>query len=531
MTAVDVNHRGAVTALSLVPGNGAALTFPTGCGRLMVVHGHHVRIEYADQGTTSEANYDFTGLPLAQQIVDFLCEGPEDVAGGTLVQSAKALRVFAEYMAANGHADVTPRVYRAFVRWVKAERAENGTPRWSPGRREGHAAAPLALYEYGITEDMPGWHVRDLDLMDACRRAELRGMGREREQRSLDRAVSLREYESLLRALRLEHEAVRAEVKRLRETPGAQVPTGRPDPDPFVVFALYAALLYGMRADELNVCTVDDLDVKARTLRGHAPNKEPRDIPVDDLLDEAFAHVLFWSEPARLESGRDTALIYIGNIPRRAIVQVTSGNLNHRTLKQFYRKYHVEHIDGQPVLANEEDPQSPFWCDFRKLRNAAITRWAERESNMAAVQALAGHAHGATTGRYYTHLHRLDHARKLARALGPEAQVMAAALKNPIVEGDAEEDARLGEHGQATSFGGCASMGCRRANHCFECDQAVYQVAKRSNVEAEMHAQARRAHRFEAQGFLRDAENARHLAAMAKAHLERIDDFIRRRSA
>ena len=501
----------------------------TGDGLPLTVTELSVSIEYALKGTTQRATFQFGGLPLGEQMIDYLCEEAEDCAGGTTRRRAQDLAVLGTWMREVGVADLDARTYRAFLRWMKVARRDDGAERFGPDALQNAAGTVAAFYEFGLAEDFPGWTVADLDAMVDCRSSELRGSGHRALQRSIDRAVSLEQYEQLLRALRLELESCREVLARGRSQPGPPLGVGRPDPDPFVVFALYAALLHGLRAEELNVLDVTDLDVQRKVIRAHAPDKAERELPVSDVLLEAFELCLAWSEVARREPGQRRALVYVATIPRRAVVQVTASNLNHRTLKQFYAKYHRLRIDGRPVLHAPLDAATPFWCDYRKLRNAAITRWAEREESLAVVKELAGHRRSATTGRYYTHLHRADHRKKMAVALGPEAQVLAATVRNPVTLGIPAEVAVLAREGLVTEYGGCGSaQGCARAEHCLACELVIIQVSKRTNIERELAAQERRAARLENEGFLRDAENARRLASLAKGHLERIDDFLRR---
>jgi hypothetical protein len=322
----------------------------------------------------------------------------------------------------------------------------------------------------------------------------------------------------------------------------------RIDPNPFVVFAIQAALRLGLRASELNSLRREDIRVDP--LQGnheiyvHAPDKADAFIPVDETFLAAFNMCEAWSEEARALAGpttgqpfKEALFVYPDTANRHSPCgpkQVNTYRLNISHLPYFYAKWFrhlIKDEDGNehPLLHADGDPTQPFSKDYRKLRSAFAVRFAERERNRVLTAQVMRHKNVYTAERYYLHQTRLDHAKKVQIALKTEARFLVLGLRNALASGITEEtlhSARVA--GAVTPHGLCNSalqgQGCARAGDCLECEHLVVITSRRPRFVADRDAYLKMAEDFEAGGDLRAAENARGRASLCQAHLIRIDE-------
>ncbi|MCI0347856.1 MAG: hypothetical protein L0Z53_00385, partial [Acidobacteriales bacterium] len=412
----------------------------------------------------------------------------------------RCLKLLEQFLSESGVGDLNPETFLSFIRWLSDARKPDGAPKYKDSTIASAVNYTRMFYESGLRQQHPGWNRRDLDTMTAAAGKALRGYHQRCLQESFDKAISLAAFSALAKAVALEF----AQCQRvLSERNAGQRPslydleaTGmkRIDPNPFVVFALQAALRLGLRASELNSLRREDIRIDQQhgdsEIYVHAPDKADAFIPVDETFLAAWKLCEAWDAEARALAGPATAqafkealLVYPATGSRHspcALIQFNTYLMNSSHLPYFYAKWFRHRLkdeDGteRPLLHADGDPTQPFSVDYRKLRSAFAVRFAERERNRALTAQVMRHTSVHTAERHYLQQTRLDHARKVQIALKAEAHFLVLGLKNAVASGVTEETLHKARAvGAVTPHGFCNSAlqgnGCTRANDCLECE-------------------------------------------------------------
>lgn len=521
----------------------------------VVRDGNKYRVTYprAKNPGTVKQNYDFSSHPLRELVRRFIFGEAEGLSAGTMNAKCRCLKDLGDFMSQAGHNDLNPEVISSYSKWLFGEKDKDGGPRFTETCVAPRLTQAVALYEFGLTTGQPGWSQRDLDTIRAAANKSTRGRCARGLQKSVDEALSLKTYSDLARALTLEFE----QCKRVLEARdsgerqslynvGANT-MGAIDPNPFVVFALQAAMRLGLRASELNSLNADDVrrdDAGGNhELYVHAPDKSDDFIPVDETFLAALEVCSEWSKEAREAAGDEgvgwhekALLVYrpTSTCYGRPLFQLSTYYLNSSHLKYFYEKWFNQTVRDEngterPLLHAENDPTRPLWVDYRKLRNSFAIRFAERETSRVLVKRVMRHRSIATAEKHYLHKARLDHAKKVQIALKAEARLLTMGLVNAVGVGISEDtlrDAR--EKGAITPHGICGAgmegRTCDRANDCLECPHLVVIVSRRPRLVADREAYLELAKGLDARGDLRGAENALGRAKLCQAQVLRIDE-------
>lgn len=497
------------------------------------------------------SRFDFTRHRLREAVRRFVLGDAEGVSAGTIRGRCYAAKFLGEFLEADGSHDLTPETYRAFLRWLENETRPNGTKRFGENAVDTYAILVLAFYASGLEGSTAGWTRRNLDLMSECRAHQSRGSRQRQYQRSVDAAVSERAFNDLARAVALEFEECEQALAAYHagERSHLQVP-GRGleclDPNPFVVFALQAAMRMGLRASEFNALGPDDIcrdpERSNHEIYVHAPNKADDFIPVDDVFIRSLDLCLAWQEAARGEKMGEgcvwpsALLVYLSTDPmmQGSPVVLHTGLLNEVHLPYFYAKYFGVRVptkngSDRPLLHAEEDPDQPFWLSFAKIRNSFAVRLSEQEADIGVVQQVMRHQAFRTTHSYYLHRRKNDHARKTAVALESEARLLVLGLTRPAIVGVSDETvARAREAGALVPHGYCKStlegQGCIFPGDCLECKQLRVIESRLPRLGTDRDVYLAKAAALEEIGDSRAAENRRRLAARAQAYIYAVED-------
>lgn len=501
-------------------------------------------------------HYDFGKHPLKDLLHHFIFDDTEGISAGTLNGRCRYQKVLGEFLADAGVNDLNPETIRTYAEWLMGEGKKGGGPRFSETSVAHSLNSAAALYEFGLDTGWPEWNKRDLETIRDIIRKITRGRYKRSLQQSIDKALSLETYSDLAKAVALEFEQCKkilaARDAGERSSLYNHLPNSNSmkslDPNPFVVFALQAAMRVGLRATELNSLT--NMDVRVDEVNGnheiyvHAPDKSDDFIPVDNTFLATLSVCQEWSKEAREAAGEsgekcfpDALLVYKPTSPCYGIplMRFSTYFLNTSHLKYFYRKWFNNKIKGQdgierPLLHADGDPTRPLWIDYRKIRNSFAVRFAEREASRVLMKRVMRHSSISTTEKYYLQLTRLDHAKKVHIALKAESQLLTMGLRNAVSAGISEETIKKAqEKGAVTPHGYCQVAledgVCDRANDCLECPHLVVIVSRKSRLEADRNAYLELAERFNSQGDVRASENALSRAKLCQAQIARVEEF------
>jgi len=498
--------------------------------------------------------YDFSRHPLRPLLALYLLDEVEDLAGGSLNHRFRCAKLLEQFLSETGVGDLNPESFLLFIRWLSGAEKPDGTRRYKDSTIASAVNYIRMFYESGLRQQHPGWNQRDLDTMTGAAGKALRGHHQRSLQDSFDSAISLSSFSALAKAVAIESAqcqrafAERNAGRRRSLYNLEAIGMKRIDPNPFVVFALQAALRLGLRASEFNSLRREDIRIDP--LRGnheiyvHAPDKADAFIPVDETFLAAWKLCEAWdeearglAEPATAQAFKDALLVYPETGSRHspcALKRLNTYLLNSSHLPYFYAKW-FRHLakdeDGNelPLLHADGDPTQPFSVNYRRLRSAFAVRFAERERNRVLTAQVMRHKSVHTAERHYLQQTRLDHARKVQIALKAEAHFLALGLKNAVSAGITEEtlhNARVA--GAMTPHGLCNSAlqgnECTRASDCLECEHLVVIASRKPRFIADRDAYLKTAEELETRGDLRSAENARGRASLCQAHLIRINE-------
>lgn len=516
---------------------------------------HMYRITFSRPYAGGKVNqyYDFTHHPLRSLIRKFLLDDVEGETAGNLNTKCRALKELGDFLIEIGESDFNPEVLSSYSSWLFNAKKPNGSARLNECSIAARLNVALALYSFGLDVRFHGWSQLDLDTMRVFFRKTLRGRFKRSALNSIDKALSVDAFHNLARAITLEFEQCKQVLKARNEgerqslyNPG-NISMKSLDPNPYVVFAVQAAMRFGLRSTELNSLTPRDIHIDAiegnHEIYVHAPDKGDDFIPVDELFLITLTICQEWDKEARKVAGsagdgylEDALLVYRPTNPSYGVplIPLTTYYLNHSHLKYFFKKwfeYKVTDEDGneRPLLHADGDPTKPLWIDYRKLRNAFAVRFAEREKNRAMAKRVMRHKSLRTTEKFYLHQTRLDHAKKVHLALKSEAQMLVMGLKNAVAAGVTEDTIqRAKDAGALTPEGVCGvaleGKECEMAKDCLECPHLIVLPSRRPRFVADRTVYIERAEKLHAKGDLRGAENALSRAKLCQAQIIRIDE-------
>lgn len=496
--------------------------------------------------------YDFSDHPLGQYLENYILNEPKEVAASTINQRCRAVKLLGEFLKLTDESELTPEVFKAFCHWMLEVKKLDGNRRFADSVIPSYVNNIRALYKSGLEHNHPRWSQQDLDLISNINNKVLRGCRERSVQDSVEKALSLNTFASLIKAIGFE-------LKQCRDVLAARKNGERKslynldarhmaiiDPNPFVVLSLIGVTHHGLRAEGHNALTNNDLRVDIQfghhELYIHAPNKKDDFIPVNDTFVEAWQLCEEWSNEARALAGpdgkdmfQDSLFVYppTNSYHSHPLMRLSTYYLNTSHLPYFFKKWFAHKIiddegHSRPLLHAEGDSSRPLKVSYKKLRNAFAVRFAERNKSRAAMARAMGHSSPHTSEKFYLQQTRLDHARKVHIALKLEAHSLAMCLKNSVAAGVTEETIRRArEAGAMTPQGICGSAlegsGCERASDCLECPFLVVVASRKSRFVADRDAYLELAEKLERKGDVRGAENALSRAKMCQAHLIRIE--------
>jgi hypothetical protein len=529
-------------------------TIQTASGEV-AINGYKYKVTFPRAGGKKAVNYlhDFGGHPLRRLLKRYILREAGAVAASTINQRCWAVKLLGQFFEVTSKTDLTPEVMKEFCHWLLEARDESGRRRFSDSVLPTYVNNVRAIYKSGLERGREGWTQQDLDLISLNVDKILRGCRERGAQTSVDKAIPLETYVSLI-------QAVGRELEQCRRVLAARDAGEREslynlgarhmaiiDPNPYVVLSLLGALLHGMRAEELNTLKPGDLRIDEtfgnHEVYFHAPNKEDNFMPANETFVEVWRLCEEWCKEARslagVEGGKlfpDCVLVYpkVNSHCSYPLMRLSSYYLNSSHLPYFFKKWFACEIPGEggktrPLLHAPDDPTRRLSVSFKKLRNAFGARFGEREKSRAAM-ARALRVRSPNTGeRFYQHQARLDHAKRVHFALNAEAHGLAMRLKNPVAAGVSKETLRRArEAGAVTPQGLCGSAlegrSCERASDCLECPFLVVVASRKDRFIADRDSYVKRAEEAERKGDARGAENDLSRAKLCQAHIYRIEE-------
>ena len=513
---------------------------------------------------------DFSRLPFRRVIFDYLrAHGPLRMLG-THRKKVDHLRHLADFL---GDRTLTSTTYGGFLVWL-AEQDGMGE-----SYQRSTAADVAAVYESGIGRHR-GWSHDVHDDMRVARRAHFRGLAEREKEKKQEKAISFDELARLMRAIRLEIESCERRLAEWRAS-GDPVPLGcmvrlRQDPNPYVAFALLAALEAFCRSEEYNALEVGDDTKYAGHLYCHAPNKDPRKPTLSGPLRVALDLATAWSEPLRAWVPEERALLlYSDTLPpehrqrphhRATPIRVkpaTGAVLSINWLRSFYQRY-FERTDprtGLPVLYRDPkrrgEPLQPFQMSLRQAREVGITFYATVEEDIGVVQKNAGHRYRKNTEKYYYNPTERDRLEETAKRLLPMAERIRMLMRGIVLVRSEADERRVGargaliplwrpDTGTGAVVGECAEVGedpsvaalaagfrpgCVRSGDCRICNNFKIYADRRPLFVAARDWKLKEVVRLRTENNLREAENQRESAALDQAIIDAIDDYYAENAA
>jgi integrase len=444
-------------------------------------------------------NFDFDQHPLRELIIPFLLRDHLSRAVGTIAVEASHIGRIGVFFQETGHTQLTPQVFNELLTWLENQpgvarsrqrEARQGSlsdsrlpRRLAEDGQRATAEAAIRIYAYGLRRVPPyaGWSITALETMTTACSKRFRGSWKRVVHKKRETAVTREEFTRLLRAIRLEMEEcerVLAQRSASETAPlGVSWPgtRGRPiDPNPYVCFALLAAMEAALRAAEFNNLCVGDESRRAGLLYAHAPNKPPRYLPLTPEMQRALDLVMIWSNGLReVAVDRSPLLLFSWGDPSktglhkrraRGVRRVTSDILNKHWLPNFYRKYFGVADTGRPLgpgtaiapqqesieeaskLQTEQplpvlyadrrsadEPLRPFAIAYADLRAAGLLDRSKEERNRHVLQRHAGHARFSTTEQYYLEQEDQERLRDTSRYLLPHAERLRMRMHNRVI--------------------------------------------------------------------------------------------------
>lgn len=282
--------------------------------------------------------------------------------------------------------------------------------------------------------------------------------------------------------------------------------------------ACWLAFNDGIRSSEINVLTVDDLQVDEingrHRLHVHARNKNPDMVPIEqDTLLQLQAMI---EEGAAARSALGTNLLFtsVQGEPR----VLTTSRLND-VVRRMIRQHDCTSL-----------PRDLKLPDGRITLGTHLTYTIH---NRERVRRIMRHKYASTTEVFYKAQQKLVVAGNMAKALRAEALRLTIACQRPVITiAERPDQADIIERNPENvelEWGSCGrdiqlQGTCRSAKHCFECPLLVPWASKRHNYVAERDEYLRLATLADN---LRDRENRLYHANLAQAHIILIDRRLR----
>ena len=246
-------------------------------------HVYRIAVSHLKGRGTVKLYFDFSKHPLRNLIRKFILDEVEGENAGYLRTKVRALIELGDFLSETGRDDINPEAFPVYYRWLAAATRQNGKGRLSELSVSQRLNVALMLYAFGLTAGRKGWNQRDLDTMKAFSTRIKRGLSKRNMQASIDKALSASTFNDLARAVTLEFEQCK-QVLKARDAGERQSLYNLGsrtmkflDPNPYVVFALQAAMRFGLRASELNHMTPDDVHEDLvngnHEIYVHAPDK------------------------------------------------------------------------------------------------------------------------------------------------------------------------------------------------------------------------------------------------------------------
>ena len=554
-------------------------------------------------------NFDFRTHPLRAPALDFLLYDHLNRAVGTIVIDAMHLTRLGRFFTETGRSDLTAQVYSELLEWLREQPGMRRSRQREvmDGMSSQHTTTKLLaedgqrataeltarLYGFGLarTPPAPGWTTAVHEIMQEACSERFKASWRRAAHEKSQTAVTRDEFTRLLRAIRMEIEECDAVLasRVFGDTAPLGVswpgPVGSSiDPNPYICFALLAAMEVGLRAAELNALCIGDDERRPGLLYVHAANKPSRYLPITPEMRRALDLVMRWSDGLREHAiDRSPLLVFSWGDPARTgrltgcgaqgVRRVTSGILNQSWLPNFYRKYfertelaaaeaevtqiasHSRSRSLVPVLyaepKREREALRPLALAYADVRAAGLTDRSKDERNRHILQKHAGHKRFSTTERYYLEQEEEERMRDTAKRLLPHAERLRMRMRNLVVaDPNAEEQASLAQRGalvpimrgpQPALGGHCHDAatndvvaaqaagfrpGCARSGDCRLCEHfRIYASRRPVYVAARAHT-LKQAAEQQRLGDLREAENLRQSAALDQAIINRIDEYL-----
>lgn len=282
--------------------------------------------------------------------------------------------------------------------------------------------------------------------------------------------------------------------------------------------ACWLAFNDGIRSPEINVLTVDDLQIDEingkHRLRAHAPNKNPDMVPIDHDTLRLVQAMIEEGAAARSVLGTNLLFTSVQGEPRVLTTQLLTDSMRR-------------------MIRLQSCTSLPHDLRLTDSRTTLGTHLTYTIHNRERVRRIMRHKYSSTTETFYKAQQKLVVAGSIAKALRAEAMRLTIACQRPVLtiveRPDQEDILRKNPDNAELEYGSCGldiqlQGTCRSAKHCFECPLLVPWVSKRHNYVLERDEYLRLA---AASDNLRDYVNRLYHANLAEAHIILIDRRLR----
>ena len=394
-----------------------------------------------------------------------------------------------------------------YMEWLKEQDCSNGRRKLSYHFLKQMIGSLIVAAQLGSLLELLGVSSMTVDRLRTVRRNVLKG-GREVIREYIEqRSLTGEQYTELYTMMSEEWQ---------RYLDGKNTNTTKVNLPGLV--ACWLAFNDGIRSSEINVLTVDDLQIDniygKHRLHAHAPNKNPDMVPIEQ--DTVLLLQAMIDEGAAARSALGTNLLF------------TSVQGEPRVLPTTRLNYAVRRMIRQHDCTSL--PRDLKLPDGRTTLGTHLTYTVH---NRERVRRIMRHKYADTTETFYKAQQKLVVAGSIAKALRAEALRLTIACQRPVITIDERPDQadilRWNPENAELEYGSCGldiqlQGTCRSAKHCFECPLLVPWVSKRHNYVAERDEYLRLA---EAANNLRDRENRLYHANLAQAHIILIDRRLR----
>ncbi len=361
-------------------------------------------------------------------------------------------------------ATLTETEWGGFAEWLRMQSSPQTGKPLSFATRRSYFSMLKSLIRLALDYKLPDVYPDALEALEGAMQRRFRDANLLSAKRSSERALSEEEASNLYCILREEWFA----WKDWRDGNGLVQ-----YPDILAVAAGWLAWDEGLRPEEINALTVDDINLDSNEALLRPPNKAPSKIKCHEITIDILKAVLEWGNVAR--ELLQTNHLFVDRFPKPTVIG--SAQLNHR-LRNLIVKYRSKY------LINREDI---ILADGRKTLGASL---AAISPNRDRVRRILRHARDDTMHVFYIHHGKVQLSIAVSQALRQYAARLSIAYNSAVVDPSVEVPGFSRPTNEFENrYGVCSSglnthVDCSKP-HCGGCPSLIPMVSKRDNWVAE----------------------------------------------